>query len=218
MWWVPAVVVSSYIVKKVVDAKTRKSFIPPKSTVEKNFERLHEKLSTDSYKKITIIGQPGAGKSTLIHKVTNGKCIPKPTIGIGTDATDWSDNLDVPLYHTYKGVRFIDTPGYNTAKHPVASFAIFYPFEMMDYTVLVINGKIHQADQDIFQSCYHSMSQGKLIVIRSFVDSMEESDRKTIKKDFEDKFSLAAYNIPLLFISNRTNEGIEQVRKVLKLN
>lgn len=69
--------------------KENEAFI--NTLLEKNFIELKNKLDDENKIKILIIGQPGAGKSSLLQYVTNNECTPKPLIGQRTDATDWQD-------------------------------------------------------------------------------------------------------------------------------
>jgi GTPase SAR1 family protein len=68
----------------------------PETILEKNFVLLGNKLNENTKnekligkKKILILGQPGAGKSSLLWSISDKKCNPKPNIGQNTNDTNW---------------------------------------------------------------------------------------------------------------------------------
>jgi hypothetical protein len=88
MWWlaIPAV---GLIGKLVIDVLAEPTKASPRirTTLEKNLSRLRATLREAGSHRIAILGQPGAGKSSLLKKMTGGKVTPAPVIGVETDAT-----------------------------------------------------------------------------------------------------------------------------------
>ena len=79
--------------KVIYDASSSPSPPAPEKTVlQKNLLRLGSLLRKEPGYKVAILGQPGAGKSSLLKKMTKGQVTPLPVIGIQTDATDWSQD------------------------------------------------------------------------------------------------------------------------------
>ena len=129
MWWL-AIPVIGLVGKAIYDAVTDEDEAPSprrKTTLELNLERLEEQLRSHSGYKIAILGQPGAGKSSLLKKMTNGKVKPLPVIGAQTDATDWSSDTACNLLSVYERYVFADVPGYDTSSHPLYVFSSSFP-------------------------------------------------------------------------------------------
>lgn len=184
--------------------------------LNQNFNRLEHYLNVSSQRSIAVIGQPGAGKSSLIRKITNGRCEPEPIIGQQTDATDWSTNPSVNLVHYSGKSIFIDTPGYGTAKHPLSSYLSHFPFNSIDYFLYIIKGKIHQTDEEMFQYLNELANQtSNIILIRSYSDDLTDEEKLQIKRDLFAKLRYKSHNIPLVFLSNRTGDGISEIKEYI---
>jgi GTPase Era involved in 16S rRNA processing len=186
------------------------------ATLIQNFNRLNNDLQLSNQRSIAVFGQPGAGKSSLIHKITNGNCEPKPMIGQQTDATDWSINPLVDLLHDSGESIFIDTPGYGTAKHPLSSYLSHFPFSSIDNYFFVIKGKIHQADQEMFQYLTRlAAPYSNIVLIRSFSDDLTDEEMFQVKRDLFAKLRYKYHNIPLVFLSNRTGDGLSELQEYI---
>lgn len=179
-----------------------------KSILELNINRLAKELRGKSGPKIAILGQPGAGKSSLLKNMTGNKVVPVPAIGTQTDATNWAIDADCNLLSRYKKYVFADVPGYDTASHPASIFLASFPFELFDTLILVIHGKLHSADERIFRKIYKS---GKRFhITKSFSDNNDTTQRIAINNDIVTRLSLPTSH-PVLFFSNRTGEGIKSI-------
>jgi GTPase Era involved in 16S rRNA processing len=217
MWWIPLILVSSYVAKKIFEDNET----PPhqannvKSTLELNLLRLRSELEKSSTKKIAIIGQPGSGKSTLLHALTKGKCTPLPVIGQKTDATAWHSDLDVNLFNNYKVIQFVDIPGYDTSKHPTDSYLKYFPFSKFDKIIFVINGKIHDSDVKIFNEIIKS-GLNEFILVRS--NSHDLDDYIGVFNDFDNFFNIKNNDLELVFSSNKTQEGYERLLEFCEIS
>ena len=209
--WGAAAIFTALSGKIVYDVATSEDSPPPrkKSTLELNLERLKSQLNTHTGQKVAILGQPGAGKSSLLYKMTKGKVVPLPVIGTHTDATSWADSLDCNLLSQYKKYAFADVPGYDTSSHPANVFTSLFPFYNFDAFIFVINGKLHSSDEEIFRMVAQS---GKpLCVARSFTDSLESTELTPVENDIRTRLSMHNKSTPIVFFSNRTGEGVEAV-------
>ncbi len=215
MWWF-AIIPIGLVVKAVYDAVTDEDEAPSprrKTTLELNFQRLEEKLRSNSGYKIAILGQPGAGKSSLLKNMTNGKVEPLPVIGAQTDATDWSNDAACNLLSVYEHYVFADVPGYDTSSHPLYVFSSSFPFRYFDAFIFVIHGKLHSSDENIFRII--SQSGKKISIAKSFSESLEGDDILYVEKDIRTRLSLSD-STPILFFSNRSGVGIDSVFNSIK--
>ena len=184
MWWL-AIPVIGLVGKAIYDAVTDEDEAPSprrKTTLELNLERLEEQLQSHSGYKIAILGQSGAGKSSLLKKMTNGKVKPLPVIGAQT----------------------ADVPGYDTSSHPLYVFSSSFPFRHFDAFIFVIHGKLHSSDEDVFRLI--SRSGKRISIAKSFSDSLESDDIVSVENDIRTRLSLSD-SASILFFSNRTGVG-----------
>lgn len=211
MWWliVPAVGLLGKIVIDALDEPSpaaSKSRV--KSTLERNLARLRSELRAAGQHRIVILGQPGAGKSSLLKKMTAGKVVPLPVIGAETDATNWADSADCNLLSRFGHYTFVDVPGYDTATHPVDVVLNEFPFGDADVYVFVVRGKLRGADEQIFRAIARS---GKPVcVARSFADSLSDDERTAVTLDLHQRFGLAADH-HIGFFSNRSGDGVTAI-------
>jgi len=210
MFWI-ALPIIGVIGKIIYDAVTddNESTSPrKKSILELNLERLYNQTFSSAGYKIAIIGQPGAGKSSLLKKMTKGKVKPLPIIGAQTDATDWSNDVNCNLLSIYENYVFVDVPGYDTLAHPICDFLSYFPFKNFDAFIFVIHGKLHSSDESIFQLIKNSGK--KIFIASSFADSLDDNEMKLVEHDIKTRLSISNSN-PILFFSNRTGHGIEPI-------
>lgn len=216
MWWL-AIPTAVYLTKKLFDATFERksddhgngSSSKPhnESILEKNLARLEIELQEfKSFRRIAVVGQPGAGKSSLIKKISNNQVIPSPVIGIQTDATDWSKSPNVPLISRWKNIILVDVPGYDSSTHPIKEISNRFPYLSFDLFILVIHGKIHSSDE-VFHSNLRRFGR-KCVVVRSFAEDLNSSEINGITSDLERRFK--NYE-SIIFISNRTGLGIENL-------
>jgi GTP-binding protein EngB required for normal cell division len=189
-----------------------------KSILEENFLYLERIIRTSEKRSVAIIGQPGAGKSSLLLKLTNGQCEPKPLVGQHTDATDWSNQVYDRFLHIFNQISFIDSPGYGTKTHPINSYREYFPFHEFDGFLFVIKGKIQSTDEEMFRCIIEkSKRESNVVLVRAFSDDLTEEDRKHVKQDCNLKFRYTRYNCPLVFVSNRLNQGIKKLQTYLQM-
>jgi predicted GTPase len=171
-----------------------------KTTLENNFSRLEAFLKNSHSRAISIIGQPGAGKSSLLLKLTNGYCYPKPVIGQQTDATDWSNNEEAVLAYSYKGINYIDSPGYDTIDHPLKCYQEYFPFDSFDDIMFMLRGKLHKTDEEMFWTIIEKSKRSSTIyLIRGFSEDLSGEERTTIEQEYRLKFHYNRYNTRLVF-------------------
>ncbi len=215
MWWL-AIPVIGLVGKAIYDAVADESEVPSsrkKTILELNLERLRDQLRFHSGYKIAVLGQPGAGKSSLLKKITKGKVKPLPVIGAQTDATDWASDLGCNLLSIYENYVFADVPGYDTFSHPLWIFSSCFPFKDFDAFIFVIHGKLHASDEDIYRII--AKSGKKVIIARSFSDSLQGNNVIPVENDIRTRLSLLNSS-SIIFFSNKTGDGIETVFSVIR--
>lgn len=178
---------------------------PKLTTLEKNLKRLSKELGQQfGKKKVAILGQPGAGKSSMLDILTNYQCVPRPKIGQQTDATDWSKDPQVQLLHLYRDHVFVDVPGYNTISHPVDCFLQYFPFHLFDSILFIIKGKLYGADQQIWE--YISGSSVKSLILRTFTDGLSDEEKSELITDIKHHFGRE-----FIAVSNRYKSGFSDI-------
>ena len=213
MWWlaIPVVLLGKIIYDAVSEDEVPQPPIEKKrrkSTLELNLERLRVQLYSHPRYKVAILGQPGAGKSSLLRKMTKDKVSPLPIIGVETDATNWANDTGCNLLSTFDNYVFADVPGYDTLSHPVHVFLSFFPFNRFDAFVFVVHDKLHVSDEKIFRLM--SQCNKHIVVVRSFSDGVATHQRHLIENDIRKVLDLQR-STPVLFASNRTGEGVDNV-------
>jgi GTP-binding protein EngB required for normal cell division len=214
MWWL-IVPVALGIGKAIHSAVTRETHVvsfPPKSILVQNLYRLRASTLHSHPRRVALLGQPGAGKSTILKKLSKGKARPAPVIGTQTDATNWSDSTDVTLFSEWDGHLVSDVPGYDTASHPVAVFIENFPFANFAQILLIVNGKVRGADVEMYHRIVASATP--VLVVRSHADALTESERRAVRADLHKQFPKLARK-SLVFVSSRSGEGIEGLRAIL---
>lgn len=216
MWWLLAIPVIG-AGKLIYDVLTEESVVEPprkKTVLQLNLERLRAQLHGHTERKVAILGQPGAGKSSLLKGMTNGKVKPMPVIGTETDATDWSKDSQCSLLSFYDDMVFVDVPGYDTTAHPTDFFKSYFPWDAFDVFILVVGGKIHLADESIYK-CIVQQNK-KTLVARSFSENLDASEKSLVQSDLKARFS-DNDSANLIFFSNRNGEGITSLYRRVRL-
>ncbi|MCS0581007.1 50S ribosome-binding GTPase [Massilia pinisoli] len=212
MWWlaVPAIVgLGKLLYNTVTDGPPPQPTPPPDTTLIKNLRALRELTQKPDPRRVAFLGQPGAGKSTIVNKLSRGRARPAPVIGAHTDATNWAERTGIDLLCQWGKRSAADVPGYDTNSHPVSAFVLHFPFDNFGKICLVVHGKIHGADIKIYQAI--RMHDVTPIVVRSHAESLDEEQRKTTRMDLCHHFvGLAPSSI--VFVSSRTGEGLDELR------
>lgn len=181
----------------------------PKTQLEMNLERLRRELAQGAGPALAILGQPGAGKSSLLTRIGGRRLTPKPHIGIETDATDWSRSSDCVLLLIYEPWRVADAPGHDTQAHPAAAFLAGFPFDAFDAFIFVVKGKLRAADERVYRRA--SASGKPVLVVRSFADGLGEEEVRRAVQDIRARLGTPP-SLAVVPVSNRTGIGVNVVR------
>ena len=217
MWWIPITIGIGYLISKCLEDDVE--LVSEDTILSKNFYRLGKELSNiGDNSVVTVLGQCGAGKSSLINKLSKGKAVPKAKIGGSTDATDWSQTADVNFFCKYKKIWFLDTPGYDTSTHPVNEYINKFPFSKLDNVIFAIAGKIRKSDELIYNEIRNRLGRNtsKKIIIAYRSDD-EINNRDIIMDDLDRYFKVRKYGINVVLFSNRHNMGIDEICSIFKV-
>jgi predicted GTPase len=192
-----------------------------RTVLASNLERLEKELrANQNCWRLAVLGQPGAGKSTLLVKLTRNGLMPAPSIGIETDATDWSKDEDENLIRTWNTWAVVDMPGHGTSAHPARRYLEGFPFSEVDALVFVVSGKIRDCDNKVYKAV---KSHGlPVFTVRCNSDALfedeemgsEDQARAHAEADLRSKLGMDG-EAPVFFISNRFGEGIDELKKAL---
>ncbi len=218
MWWlVPLTLPIIYYAGKKIFSEDENTVINNYSILEKNFQNI-ETLWRSRNNKICILGSPGAGKSSLIHSITNSKAVPLPKIGVETDTTDFSKNIIYDPFIKYENYYILDAPGYDTTSHPVSAYLDYLPFSSFNKIIYIFKTKFRTSDHLLIRHLIRNVPAEKIIFIRSFSDSLEIAEKEIVEKDLNNILNAINYSFKLNFISNRTKDGINSVRQQIFSN
>jgi GTPase Era involved in 16S rRNA processing len=186
----------------------------PQFVLKQNLNRLGQELDKYCGAKVAILGQPGAGKSSMLLKMTGGNIFPRPIVGIQTDATTWAEDLGCPLLSIYYHYAFVDVPGYDTKSHPLDVMVSGFPFAAVDAYIFLISGKLHASDINIYRSLAQT---GKPVCIaRSFSDTLGLEEKHQVVLDLRASLNLDR-SVPVVFFSNRTGRGVQPLLEWIRI-
>ncbi len=156
--------------------------------------------------KTVIIGRPNVGKSSLLNALlAEERAIVTPIAGTTRDSLRESITID--------GVRFnlVDTAGIIDTEHPLDKMGVersIKELEDADLVLFVLDGSEEVKDED--KKIANFVKNKKIIIILNKKDlpqkiSMNDIHNLLKKRDF-----------PILSISAKTEEGLEELRRLMK--
>ena len=185
---------------------------------EQEQEHEQEPAPEDAEVRITLLGRPNAGKSSLLnHMAGEERSIVSDTPGTTRDPVDV--RLDTP-----RGpVTIVDTAGIRRKRSialTMESYAIIRALRSIadaDVTCLIMDATAGVVDQDA-KIANLALDAGKgLVLVFTKCDLITRKDRADLKQEVADKLRFVAY-APLLFISSKTGKGVggllSRVRRV----
>lgn len=170
--------------------------------IETKFQEVLNTIKAEeaAYTCIAVVGQPGAGKSTLINNLLGQKLA---KVGQDTDNT-----VDVTEYD-FHFMKILDTPGYGTEQFMFPDWKRMFHPEKFDVIVYVFSGKFTDADDALFDELkkYHKPT---FLVRNHSADLFNSGDKDVVEKDLRNRY---ANNDKLYFVDcGREKEGIDKLR------
>lgn len=185
-----------------------------RSILERNLVQLRFMVEYSAGGKICIIGQPGAGKSALVDKLTEHKCQPRPKVGVGTNATDWASELGCTMVGKFGNWVVVDCPGYGTATHPTETFLSGFPFDAFNVVLFVLATKRRGADDAAAERLKYAGGP-KVLVVRNMVDGIDDEDLAGLQHDLLRSYPQFGAT-QLMFTSCRDGRGVDELRRAIE--
>ena len=168
----------------------------------------------DSSIKISIIGRPNAGKSTLVNAL-----IGEERLVVSSESGTTRDSIDVPLETGSKKFTLIDTAGMRrkrSIKEETEKFSVSKSVDSIkraDLVVILLDASENIVDQDIHLLGLTLAIGRPVLVVANKIDLLDKSDRENLESKINRKLKFASY-IKLHYISAKNQRGL---KKLLKL-
>lgn len=181
--------------------------------VAKHFPDAGEEEYDEDVIRVSLIGRPNVGKSSLVNTLLGEeRVIVSPIAGTTRDA------IDTPLEREGQKYVLVDTAGMrkrgkvyeNTEKYSV--LRALKAIERSDVVLVVLNGEEGIIEQDKKIAGYaHEAGKAIIIVVNKW-DAVEKDDRtmQEFVKDIRDQFRFLDY-APILFLSAKTKQRIHHL-------
>ena len=177
-------------------------------SLKKDFERKSKYMDTKV--KIALIGQPGAGKSSLINELT-GKDLFE--VGVHTDTTTERQTAEL------EGMIIEDLPGYGTKRFPLDDWVKEFKPENSDVYLFVFEGKLRGSDSDLFERFKNWKKERNhpYFIVRNKMDDLwdkkktQDELKQDIINDVTDKMGVSGTKV--YFTSCRDGSGIDELKK-----
>lgn len=177
-------------------------------------EPLEEMNFESNSVKISIIGRPNAGKSTLINAL-----IGEDRLVVSPESGTTRDSIDVPLDIGGKQFTLIDTAGMRrkrSIKEETEKFSVSKSVDSIkraDLVILLLDGSENIVDQDIHLIGLTLAIGRPILVVANKIDLLNKLDKENLENKINRKLKFASY-IKLHYISAKEKKGL---KKLLRL-
>ena len=164
--------------------------------------------------KISIIGRPNAGKSTLVNAL-----IGEDRLVVSSESGTTRDSIDVPLEFKNKKITLIDTAGMRrkrSIKDETEKFSVSKSVDSIkrgDLVILLLDGSENIVDQDIHLLGLTLAIGRPVIVVANKIDLLNKSEREGLENKINRKLKFASY-IKLHYISALEKRGLKRLLNV----
>lgn len=169
----------------------------------------------NAYTRVAFVGQPGAGKSSIINNIIGQRVA---EVGQKTDITRESTEYE------FHFLKLVDIPGYGTELFVFDEWNKMFEPKQYDVIIYVFSGKLLSDDCRLFEEIYgwnNKSYQRPLFLVRNHCNDIEcDLDRIKIKNDIYSKLPIELQkhvkNNNLFFVDcGRCKVGIELLREAL---
>ena len=164
--------------------------------------------------KISIIGRPNAGKSTLINKL-----IGEERVLVSPESGTTRDSIEVPLNWNGKNITLVDTAGMRrkrSIKEETEKFSVSKSVESIkraDLVILLLDGSENIVDQDIHLLGLTLAIGRPVMVVANKIDLLTKLDKDNLENTINRKLKFASY-ISLHYISALEKKGLKKLIKL----
>ena len=174
-------------------------------------ESIEDSLYESDSMKISIIGRPNAGKSTLVNAL-----IGEDRLVVSSESGTTRDSIDVPLNFKNKKLTLIDTAGMRrkrSIKEETEKFSVSKSVESIkrgDLVILLMDGSENIVDQDIHLLGLTLAIGRPVLVVANKIDLLDKSEREGLENKINRKLKFASY-IKLHYISALEKKGLKKL-------
>ena len=179
-----------------------------------DLDEMEESVHEDNYFKISIIGRPNAGKSTLINALLR-----EERLVVSSDSGTTRDSIDVPLTLGGKSITLIDTAGMRrkrSIKEETERFSVSKSVDSIkraDLVILLLDGSENIVDQDIHLLGLTLAIGRPILVVVNKIDLLTKTDKEGLESKINRKLKFASY-ISLHYISAKEKKGLKKLIKL----
>ncbi len=179
-----------------------------------DLDEMKESIHEDTSFKISIIGRPNAGKSTLINALLR-----EERLVVSSDSGTTRDSIDVPLTLGGKSITLIDTAGMRrkrSIKEETERFSVSKSVDSIkraDLVILLLDGSENIVDQDIHLLGLTLAIGRPILVVANKIDLLTKADKEGLESKINRKLKFASY-ISLHYISAKEKKGLKKLIKL----
>jgi GTP-binding protein len=179
-----------------------------------DLDEMEESIHEDTSFKISIIGRPNAGKSTLINALLR-----EERLVVSSDSGTTRDSIDVPLTLGGKSITLIDTAGMRrkrSIKEETEKFSVSKSVDSIkraDLVILLLDGSENIVDQDIHLLGLTLAIGRPILVVANKIDLLTKTDKEGLESKINRKLKFASY-ISLHYISAKEKKGLKKLIKL----
>ena len=179
-----------------------------------DLDEMEESIPEDTSFKISIIGRPNAGKSTLINALLR-----EERLVVSSNSGTARDSIDVPLTLGGKSITLIDTAGMRrkrSIKEETERFSVSKSVDSIkraDLVILLLDGSENIVDQDIHLLGLTLAIGRPILVVANKIDLLTKADKEGLESKINRKLKFASY-ISLHYISAKEKKGLKKLIKL----
>lgn len=162
--------------------------------------------------KVGLIGQPGAGKSSLINRLVGEEVF---EVGVHTDTT-----VDMQMRELEQMI-VVDLPGYGTKQFPVDDWVAQFRPDELDLYLFVFSGKLRDADGVLFEYLkrWQTERNHPHFIVRNKSDEIWDDDRsdEELRAEiiYDVNSKMRSRGSRTYFTSCRTGEGLAELQEAI---
>jgi len=178
--------------------------------LEDSEEVIESSVSTDSLK-ISIIGRPNAGKSTLVNQLLG-----EERVLVSPESGTTRDSIEVPFKSNSKEITLIDTAGMRrkrSIKEETEKFSVSKSVESIkkaNVVILLLDSSENIVDQDIHLLGLTLTIGRPVVIAANKLDILSEERKIELENNINRKIRFAQYLEPH-FISAKKGTGVKKL-------